>query len=148
MARLGAEDAYGLAVAEGYIDVEMQNFFASEACLEFAAFEFFRSSDECRSPKSAAYHWRRMNSDDKGYWLDQVDDDQVLKVVFRQWELRTGMLSDLLFDAVFPKTTTLPSDSDASDEEFGKQIKLGSKMPPVPPCAEEAEEERQRPPEA
>ena len=41
VARLGAEDAYGLAVAEGEIDGEMQKFFANEACLEFAAFEFF-----------------------------------------------------------------------------------------------------------
>ena len=47
-----------------------------------------------------------------------------------------------------------PSDSEESDgeslayrDQFGKRIKLGSKMPPVPPWAEEAVEERQRPPE-
>ena len=44
VARLGAEDAYGLAVAEGEIDVGTQYVFATEACLEFAAFELFRSS--------------------------------------------------------------------------------------------------------
>ena len=33
-------------------------------------------------------------------------------------------------------------------DQFGKRIKLGSRMPPVPPWAEEAVEERQRPPEA
>ena len=48
-----------------------------------------------------------------------------------------------------------PSDSEESDgeslayrDQFGKRIKLGSKMPPVPPWAEEAVKERQRPPEA
>ena len=211
VARLGAEDAYGLAVAEGEIDGEMQKFFANEVCLEFAAFEFFCSSGKYSSSKSAAYHWRKLSSGDKGYWVDQVDDAEFLKVAFRPWELRKGMSSDLLFAHVFPKTATppahgsplplarpqhpttrrvtrdpdvtgdgkveldgeaevevgtadvevevvsecespSPSDSDDSDgeslayrDQFGKRIKLGSKMPP---WAEEAVEERQRPPEA
>ena len=169
VARLGAEDAYGLAVAEGEIDGEMQNFFANEACLEFAAFEFFLSSGKYSSSKSAAYYWRRLSSDDKNYWVDQVDDEELLKDAFRPWELRTRMSSSLLFAQVFPKTATppahgspggecespSPSDSEDSDgealayrDQFGKRIKLGSKMPPVPPWAEEAVEERQRPPEA
>ena len=150
--RLGAEDAYGLAVAEGEIDVGMQYVFANEACLEFAAFELFRSSGKYKSSKSAAYHWRKLSSDDKGKWVDQVDDAEFLKVAFRPWELRKGMSSDLLFAQVFPKTATPPAhgspggecespspcDSEDSDgdalayrDQCGKRIKLGSKMPPV-----------------
>ena len=147
--RLGAEDAYGLAVAEGEIDVGMQYVFANEACLEFAAFELFRSSGKYKSSKSAAYHWRKLSSDDKGKWVDQVDDAEFLKVAFRPWELRKGMSSDLLFAHVFPKDSE-DSDGDALAyrDQCGKRIKLGSKMPPVPPWAEEAVKERQRPPEA
>ena len=95
-----------------------------------------------------------------------MNDEEFLKVAFTPWELRTGMSSDLLFAHVFPKTATppahgspggecespSPSDSEDSDgealayrDQFGKRIKLGSKMPP---WAEEAVEERQRPPEA
>ena len=67
-----------------------------------------------------------------------MDDAEFLKVAFRPWELRKGMSSDLLFAHVFPK------DSEDSDGD----ALLGSKMPPVPPWAEEAVKERQRPPEA
>ena len=61
--------------------------------------------------------------------------------------------ADVEVEVVSECESPSPSDSDDSDgeeslayrDQYGKRIKLGSKMPP---WAEEAVEERQRPPEA
>ena len=148
--RLGAEAAYALAVAEGEIDGD---WFANEACLEFAAFEVF--SRTCSSSRSAAHQWRMLSSKDRGSWVDQVAEDQdVMDDAWRQWEVRTGSSCSRIFDQVFPKTAAAPkgsprgecefpapSDESEDSDQSGERIKLGLKMPPVGRDSEDDDED-------
>ena len=101
---LGAEAAFDLAVAQGEIDDQTQQWLRSEVCRQFAAFELFSTRLLYSSPKSAMYAWKRLSPRDMSNWLEQVDDkvasDMFGQMHARKDKLAAALLSSNLFGEV------------------------------------------------
>ena len=103
---LGAEAAFDLALAQGDIDDQTQQWLRSEACREMACFELFSTRLLYSSPKSAMYAWKRLSPRDMSNWLEQVDEkvvsDMFVQMAARKDTLAAALLSSKLFeDALF-----------------------------------------------
>ena len=102
---LGAEAAFDLAVAQGEIDDETQQWLRSEACREITAFELFSTRLLYSSPKSAKNAWKRLSSRERSNWLEEVDD-KVFSDMFGQMVARKdGLTAFLLTSKLFGEVT-------------------------------------------
>ena len=103
---LGAQAAFDVAVAQGEIDDQTQQWRRNEACREMAAFELFSTRDQYTSRKSAMYAWKRLSPCDMSNWLEQVDDKVVSDMLVHMHArkdkdtLAAALLSSNLFGEV------------------------------------------------
>ena len=95
---LGAQAAFDVAVAQGEIDDQTQQWLRSEACREITAFELFSTRLLYSSPKSAMYAWKRLSPCDMSNLLEQVDD-KVVSDMFGQMHARKDKLAAALLSS-------------------------------------------------
>ena len=92
---VGAQAAFHVAVAQGEIDDQTQQWLRSEVCRQFAAFELFKTRSVYTCPKLAMHAWKRLSPCDMSNLLEQVDD-KVVSEMFGQMHARRDKLAAAL----------------------------------------------------